>query len=270
MFPYFSIVLLPHHVNVLFPVYCQLAKERGPRSPPIYFSHFNGAGFMFTASPLWKTTYPQAAIGILALENISNPASHAELDHRKEALEATLREQFAAYSREELRALPSVEPYVAYYKRFKKTYHVLHQLESVAQKEKSIPRTAALVEAMFMAELKNQLLTAGHDFDALQMPVGVTVGQGGETYVGLGGRDLSAKAGDMMIQDAAGIISSIVFGPDERTRIAPGTRRVLFTVYAPAGIERRQISNHLEDLKEYTGVISPRARVIQEGIIGAG
>ena len=48
---------------------------------------------MFEASSSWKSTYPQAAIGVLALGNVSNPASHAELDRQKETLEAALREQ---------------------------------------------------------------------------------------------------------------------------------------------------------------------------------
>jgi DNA/RNA-binding domain of Phe-tRNA-synthetase-like protein len=225
---------------------------------------------MFEASSSWKTMYPQAAIGVFALENVINPASFAELDRQKEALESELREQYAGYGRQELRALPSVEPYVAYYKRFKKTYHVLQQLESVALKGKSIPRTAALVEAMFMAELKNQLLTAGHDLDVLQAPVGVTVAQGDEAYSGIGGRDLSTKANDMMITDAAGILSSIIYGPDQRTRIRPDTQRVIFTVYAPVGIERQMLTDHLNDLKAYARIISPQAKVIEEKIVEAG
>ena len=223
---------------------------------------------MFNASSSWKMMYPQAAIGVLALDKVDNPASFPELDRQKEALESVLREQYAGYSRQELRALPSVEPYVAYYKRFKKSYHVLHQLESVALKGKPIPRTAALVEAMFMAELKNQLLTAGHDLDLLQEPVGVTVDNGDESYVGLGSRDLQTKGNDMMIEDASGIISSIVYGPDERTKISPETRRVLFTVYAPAGIQRQMVTGHLNDLKAYARVISPQAEVLEETIVG--
>ena len=54
---------------------------------------------MFEASPGWKTMYPQAAIGVLALENASNPASSAELDRQKEALETELRERYGGYGR---------------------------------------------------------------------------------------------------------------------------------------------------------------------------
>jgi DNA/RNA-binding domain of Phe-tRNA-synthetase-like protein len=225
---------------------------------------------MFEASASWKSLYPRAAVGVVALGNVRNPAAHAELDRQKEALEAALREAYGDYGRAQLSALPSIAPYVVYYKRFKKTYHVLQQLESVALKGKSIPRAAALVEAMFMAELKNQLLTAGHDFDLVQEPVGVTVARGDEVYTGIGGREMGTKAGDMMIRDAEGILSSIVYGPDERTKIRPETKRVIFTVYAPAGIELGPLAEHLNDLKRFVRVISPEAKVVEERIIEAG
>ena len=61
--------------------------------------------------------------------------------------------------------------YRDYYKRFDKTYHVQLQLESLLFKGKSIPSVAGLVDAMFMAEMKDWLLTAGHDLDSLQLPL---------------------------------------------------------------------------------------------------
>jgi hypothetical protein len=42
----------------------------------------------------------------------------------------------------------------------KKTYHIALQLEPVVLKGKSLPNVAALVEAMFTAELGDLLLTA--------------------------------------------------------------------------------------------------------------
>ena len=224
---------------------------------------------MFKATTSWKSTYPQAAVGILAMGNVANPSSHDDLDRQKEALEKVLRDQYGGYSRQELRDLPSIAPYVTYYKQFKKTYHVLQQLESVALKGKSIPRAAALVEAMFMTELKNQLLTAGHDLDVLQLPVSITVARGNETYTSISGREMGTKAGDMMITDGIGILSSIVYGPDQRTRISPSTNRVLFTTYAPAGIKRQMLEDHLKDLKTYTEYIKPGAEVLEERIVQA-
>jgi DNA/RNA-binding domain of Phe-tRNA-synthetase-like protein len=225
---------------------------------------------MFTQSEIWNEIYPGAAVGVLAMDNVVNPKESASLNEQKEVLEAGLRERFSGCDRAALRALPSIQPYHAYYKRFKKTYHVLHQLESVALKGKPIPRAAALVEAMFMAELKNQLLTAGHDLAVIRMPVGVDVAAGGERYTGISGREQTTKQGDMMIADAEGIISSIIYGPDRRTCITAKTGQALFTTYAPEGIESEAVQTHLDDIESYVRLVAPEAEVMLKKVFGKG
>lgn len=212
---------------------------------------------MFTVSEAWKRDYPEAAVGVLAMGNVANPASHPAMDRVKEELEDQIRARFA--SREELRALDRLQAYRAYYKRFKKTYHVQLQLESIAFKGKSIPRVAALVEAMFTAELKNLLLTAGHDLDIVEPPVTLDISQGSERYVRINGQEQQLKADDMFIADSQGILSSVIYGPDRRTRILPGTRRVLFTVYAPPGIPAEAVQQHLQDMEGYVRLLAPQA-----------
>ena len=162
-----------------------------------------------------------------------------------------------------------LEAYDAYYRQFKKTYHVQLQLESVVLKGKPIPRVAALVEAMFMAELDSLLLTAGHDLDVVQPPVRIEVASGQESYVRLDGVEQVTKAGDMMIVDTVGILSSIVYGPDRRTQIRPETKRALFTVYGPPGIGAREMAAHLEELRENVVLIAPEAEVELEEVFGA-
>jgi DNA/RNA-binding domain of Phe-tRNA-synthetase-like protein len=224
---------------------------------------------MFEASPAWKLAYPGAQIGILALNKAANPEVCPGLDLRKSALEDSLKQQFAGQTRQAIEALPAILAYTAYYKQFKKTYHVLLQLESVALKAKPIPRVAALVEAMFMAELESQLLTAGHDLDSLHLPVSIEVAGGDERYLMLNGREQMLKPNDMYIRDRMGIISDILYGPDQRTQIKPETSRVLFTVYAPAGIDQDRLRNHLETMQEYVKLISPRAETVALDIIKA-
>ena len=220
-------------------------------------------------SDAWQAAYPEAAVGILAMGNVTNPEHHAELEARKEALENDLRARFAGYDRAAFKALPILHAYNAYYRRFKKSYHVLLQLESVVLKGKPIPRVAALVEAMFVAELKNLLLTAGHDLDAVQEPVRLDVSDGSERYVRLNGQEQVLKAGDMMIADAQSVISSVLYGPDRRTRITPHTRRVLFTVYAPPGIGERAVHEHLHDIEANVLLIAPQAEVEVLEVVGA-
>ena len=216
---------------------------------------------MFTVSDAWKTAYPGAAVGILAMRNVANPEHHAALERRKEELENQLRSRFANSDRAALAILAPLPAYDAYYARFKKTYHVQLQLESVALKGKPIPRVAALVEAMFMAELKNLLLTAGHDLDALQLPVRLDVSSGSERYVMLNGRELILKPGDMMMADTQGVISSVLYGPDQRTRITLDTRNVFFAVYAPPGIGEQAVQQHLQDIQANILLIAPQAQV---------
>ena len=215
----------------------------------------------FAVSDAWKTAYPGAAVGVLAMRGVANPERHAALEKRKAELEDQLRSRFGDYDRAGLKALPTIQAYNEYYRRFKKTYHVQLQLESVVFKGTSIPRVAALVEAMFMAELKNLLLTAGHDLEAVQMPVGIDVADGTEWYIRLNGQEQQLKSGDMMIADAQGTISSVLYGPDRRTRIGSDTRRVLFTVYAPPGIEEHTVYERLQDIRANVLLVAPEAQV---------
>jgi DNA/RNA-binding domain of Phe-tRNA-synthetase-like protein len=113
---------------------------------------------------------------------------------------------------------------------------------------------------MFVAELKNQLLTAGHDLAAVRPPVTVGVALGNERYTTLNGWDQILKAGDMFMADCEGVISSVLYGPDRRTRITPETSAVLFAVYAPAGIGETAVRQHLEDIRAGVLLIAPEAR----------
>ncbi len=222
----------------------------------------------FAVSQTWKQSYPGAAAGILVMDDVINPAQSSALDARKVALEGELRARYADYDRAALRAIPTLQAYRAYYKRFRKSYHVQFQLESVAIKGKPIPHVAALVEAMFMAELENLLLTAGHDLDAVQPPVQLGIARGHEGYVRLNGQEQILKAGDMMISDVENVISSVIYGPDRRTRIRPGTTRVLFTVYAPPGIGEEAVVKHLQTIRDNVLLIAPDAIVEQLEAVG--
>lgn len=223
---------------------------------------------MFTISEAWKQMYPGAFVGVLALRQVCNPETHPVLDARKERLETELRQRFAGYDRPALRAEPVLSAYHTYYKRFKKSYHVQGQLESILWKGRSIPQGAALVEAMFMAELQDQLLTSGHDLDLLQGAVGINVASGDEQFVGIRGDEIQLKAGDMYIADEAAVISSIIYGPDLRTQIRPETTAVLFTVYAPPGIGETAVSDHLEHIESYVQLISPEAFIELKSVYG--
>ena len=216
---------------------------------------------MFQVSDRWKITYPNANVGVLVMRDVTNPPHHAELEARKAALEDELRARFSGQNRAALLKHPILQAYDAYYRLFKKTYHVQLQLESILFKGKSIPTVASLVEAMFMAEIDTMLLTAGHDLDVVHLPLTLDVAQGTESYTLLRGEAQTPKAGDMMIVDSKGIISSIVYGPDQRTQITALTRNAVFTVYAPEGIRAETVEHQLHEIRDNILLITPDARV---------
>jgi DNA/RNA-binding domain of Phe-tRNA-synthetase-like protein len=224
---------------------------------------------MFEVSERWRTSFPGAHVGVLALNGVVNPQSHPALEARKTGLVERLRARFAGQDRRAIEALPAIQAYNAYLRPFKKSYHVQLQLESVALKGKPIPSVAALVESMFMAELEDQLLTAGHDLDALALPLRLDASDGSETYTLMRDAPQQLKAGDMFIADRTGVVSSIVYGPDRRTRIVPATRNAVFTVYAPAGIGAAAAEAHLATIRGHVEAVAPGASVIFSRVYAA-
>jgi DNA/RNA-binding domain of Phe-tRNA-synthetase-like protein len=216
---------------------------------------------MFEVTTAWKSAFPGAHAGVLVMKDVSNPAQHPELERRKGELETELRSQFSGQDRAALSSHPILQAYNNHYKRFKKSYHVQLQLESIAWKGKSIPSVSALVESMFMAEMKNLLLTAGHDLDIVQLPLTLDVSRGTERYILMRGEEQILKPGDMMISDQLGVISDVIYGPDRRTQITAVTRNVVFTTYAPQGIEEQVVEKHLQDIRDFILIFAPQAKL---------
>ena len=207
----------------------------------------------------WRSAHPGARVGMLALRSVRNPALAEALAAESRSLERSLREQFAGRTRAELSRLPTLTAYNAFYKRFGKSYHVQLQLESVVLKGKPLASASALVQAMFMAELGSQLLTAGHDLDRVVPPLTIAAATGGETYTRINGQPQALKAGDMYTSDAQGILSSVIYGPDERTQLRPDTTRALYVTYAPVGIETDALWQHLRQIESYVRLVAPES-----------
>ncbi len=217
----------------------------------------------------FKQKYPDAFAGWLIIRNARNLASHPQLEESKRQLEEELRARYAGMDAHAMAAIPTLAAYADYYRRYDKTYHVQGQLVSIVHKGKSIPSVATLVEAMFMAELKNGLLTAGSDLDQTQPPYTLDVATGAEQYTLMRGTAQALKPGDMYIADASGVLSSILYGPDQRSQIGVETRNVLYTVYAPKGISAESVQHHLEELRDLVQLVCPDAITESLEVVGS-
>jgi DNA/RNA-binding domain of Phe-tRNA-synthetase-like protein len=212
---------------------------------------------MITLSDSWKGHKPRAKVGLLYLAGVPNSHSSPDLAAAREELEKELRERYSDLDRSKLRELPVFSAYDSFYRGFRKTYHVQLQLESVIFKGKSIYSPSALVGCMFMAELKTGLLTAGHDHTDLSLPLVADIAAGGESYQRMDGSTQQLKEEDLYVRDRQGILSSVIYGPDQRTQIKQNTRSAVFTTYGPPGISGDMIQEQLEILEGYARLIAP-------------
>jgi DNA/RNA-binding domain of Phe-tRNA-synthetase-like protein len=207
----------------------------------------------------WRAAYPGAAVGLLAITSVRNHSPGDGLRERLRSIEDAVRARHAGRSRTDLERQPAMRPYVEHYRRFGKTYHVLLQLESVAFRGRPLAADQSLVSAMFAAEIDDLLLTAGHDLAALRPPLVAGVTRGEERYVGIGGRAIDLKPGDLSIRDDEGILSTVIHGPDQRTRLREETGSVLYTTYAPRGISDSDLEAHLHRIEVLVRADCPTA-----------
>ena len=62
------------------------------------------------------------------------------------------------------------------------------------------------------------------------------------------------------MRDGAGVISAVLAGPDQRTRILPTTTRALYVTYAPAGISVLALRQHMDSIVALIHLAQPDAR----------
>lgn len=213
---------------------------------------------MFSIDNNILASYPSTKTGILVMRGVSYSGSCKGSEIT--AVIDGLHQKYGHLDRAALKELHPIGAYVAYYKRFGSSYHLLPQLESMLKGKKSVHSESGLLQAMFLSELDGMLLTAGHDLSKLQLPLQLKIATGAEVYQSISGREVTAVQNDMMLCDQTGTISSILRGPDYRSRITEATTDVLFSIYAPPGIEAYYIEKNLNKLENRIRSLSPSAK----------
>ncbi len=222
-----------------------------------------------TATDEWRAAFPGGSIGLLELSGVENTRPSAPLDERKREIVARLRARYNGYRRQDFTALPVMEAYVRYYKRFDKTYHVQLQLESIVLKGKGLPDVSPLVDSNFASEVETLVLTAGHDVARLGGPVVIDVSREGDQFTQMNGVSRPIRAGDMVMRDANGVSCSIIYGQDNRSPISAATTHVLYVSYAPPGVPAEAVDAQLRGITENVRLFSPLAAAEQHRLLSA-
>jgi len=61
----------------------------------------------------------------------------------------------------------------------------------------------------------------------------------------------------MFLSDREGILSRILYDPDDRTAVTAETTRVLFTVYGVPSLPVESVRAHLDEIEELVRILSP-------------
>lgn len=223
-----------------------------------------------TVTDAWRKAHPEAAIGLLELSDVDNAQPSAALEARKREVQEQLRSTYRGFDRGAFLELPALAAYKRYYRKFKKTYHLQLQIESIVLHEKRLPTVSPLVDSNFIAEMETFVLTAGHDVAKLVEPVLIDVSHEGDTMSQLDGGIKALRAGDMVMRDREGICCSILYGQDNRSPLSAATNHVVFVSYAPPGVSPALVTSHLQTIETYVHLFSTSCRLEQCQVLLAG
>ena len=194
-----------------------------------------------------KAAYPNALFGSLIARDVPNVEMHAAVEERKRLLEKRIREADAGED-------DTIRSYINYFKRWGATYPIQYQVETI-RKGGRFPQVSALVDSMFLAELKNGHLTSGHDLDAIRGDLAFDVSQAGERYLKLNGKGQELEKGDVILRDREEVLAGILYGPARRTSITLGTKNALYLAWYPYGMGEELIAGHLNDILSNLGTV---------------
>lgn len=174
---------------------------------------------------------------------------------------AALREQYRDYVRADVFGQ---NPYFRYFRKFKKTYPVMMQFESVLLKGREFPRWNAVTAVPFLAELETHVLCGTHDVDRLMGPVELYQAEEKTPFEGLRGDEVHTYPGDVTGRDAGGIIFSMIAGADARTCARAESRHVFYPVFGVPGQAPDALRSAQARMAEYAALLAKDAQIAWE------
>ncbi|MGL6216957.1 MAG: hypothetical protein ACRC36_02920, partial [Lacrimispora sphenoides] len=108
---------------------------------------------------------------------------------------------------------------------------------------------------------KNLLLTAGHDLEMIEGDLTVNIATEPLNYKGISGKEQQLIKNDLYLSDEKGILSSIMNGPDYRTRITESTQNAIYFIYGVEGVTGPLIHAHLKTISSYLSQTIPGVEV---------
>jgi len=150
-------------------------------------------------------------------------------------------------------------PYYRFFKKFKKTYPVMLQIESVMLKDRPFPQYNPVAEIPFLAEIATGVLSGAHDADCCEGAVTFYLADSKEEFDGMRGETVHTYPGDFCARDEKSIILSEIAGADAKTCVHDTSRHVFYPVFSYPDGDTRTLTARAVKIMEYTKLLSPDA-----------
>ena len=172
---------------------------------------------------------------------------------------ALLKEKYPAESYDR-KALWGDNAHYRYFKKFKKTYPVMLQFESVVLKGRPFPDFNPVSEVAFLAELTTFVLSGAHDADSIDGDIQLYTADSKEDFEGLNGT-LHTYPGDLSARDSSGIIFSMIAGTDSRTCAKTDSLNVVYPVFCTRDTPAEAVEKAADAIARYAKVLCPDAEI---------
>lgn len=192
----------------------------------------------FSISSAYAQRYPGVGFGLAFIRDCRNPENPEGFDTFK-------RQQLRHMRRREI--LAAVSQRIAVYARFFESFGYACPLPQHLKRtvNSGFPRYSLVLDAHFLAEMCAGILVAVADDDRFEGDLTLDVAAADEVSLGLGNRRFRTRAGEIVLRDEKDIVCVLCQGADEKTRIQPDTRNVLFYAYAVPGIASAYLAEGL-------------------------
>lgn len=202
-----------------------------------------------------------------ALAEKSFPFGYVEVRYpeqlREEDFRCLVRQELAVLALQhtdyDRKAVFGEDPYFRYFRKFKKTYPVMMQFESLLFKGRPFPEFNPVAEVPFLMEVVTGVLSGTHDADRTDGPVKLYCADSREEFPGLRGEPFHTYPGDLCGRDAQGIVFSLIAGADERTCARRDSRHVYYPIFGVPGLPLSRMEAAMDTLTRYIRVLAPEA-----------
>jgi DNA/RNA-binding domain of Phe-tRNA-synthetase-like protein len=192
----------------------------------------------FSTSARYEEMYPGVGFGLTLISGCKDHPNPDGFDQYKRKLLRKMRK------RETLAQITErINTYADFFQRFGYDCPLTKHLKRTVNS--GFPRYSLFVDAHFMAEMCAGILVAVTDFDRFDGNLTLDVADDGEICAGMGGREFSLQAGEIVLRDEKDIVCVLAQGADEKTRVREDTSNVLFYAYAVPGIESQYLKHGL-------------------------